>query len=95
MLQSMSQQNEDQETAERALWRAVIVSTVQEWMGGQLRRRREAEKFLFQDEKDYKTVCCSAGIDPQNLRERLQKIRERIGAMGTVRVLPSQTVSRA
>jgi hypothetical protein len=95
MLQPMGQQSEDLETAERALWRAVIVSTVQEWMHGQLRRRREAERFLFQDEKDYKTVCCSAGIDPQSLRERLQKIRERIGAIGAVHVLPSQTVSRA
>jgi hypothetical protein len=67
---------EDQEPAEEKLWRAVIASTVWEWTHGPLRRRREAEEFLFRDESDYKLVCLSAGINPLNLRERLQKIRE-------------------
>jgi hypothetical protein len=68
---------EVEETAEQKLWRAVITSTVQEWVSGPLRRRREAEEFLFGDERDFRTVCSSAGINPENLRGRLKKIRSR------------------
>lgn len=66
---------EVEETSEQKLWRAVIASTVEEWMNGPLRRRREAEEFLFHDEQDYRTVCSSAGINPEVLRDRLEKIR--------------------
>ncbi len=65
------------ESAEQKLWRAVIATTVQEWVRGPLRRKRAAEQFLFCDNKDYRTVCFSAGINPGNLRGRLQKIRAR------------------
>ena len=65
------------ETAEQRLWRAVIASTVDEWVNGPLRKSREAEHFLFTDDQDYKTVCYSAGINPQSLRSRLEKIRSR------------------
>ena len=67
----------DRETAEEKLWRAVITNTVWEWTHGSLRRRKEAEQFLFSDESDYKLVCLSAGINPWNLREKLEKIRKR------------------
>ena len=66
-----------EETAEQKLWRAVIASTVEEWVSGPLRQKREAEQFLFTDNKDYRTVCYSAGINPENLRARLGKIRSR------------------
>jgi hypothetical protein len=79
MAMNMEQSTDHQETAEQILWRAVIASTVEEWMHGQLRRKREAEEFLFQNDKDYNIVCVSAGIDPQNLRERLRKIRASAG----------------
>ena len=69
--------DEDKQIAAQRLWRAVIASTVQEWMSGPLRRQREAEQFLFHDDSDYRTVCSQAGIDPANLRSRLQKIRSR------------------
>jgi hypothetical protein len=72
--------NEDHEIAEQKLWRAVISSTVHEWVHGPLTRQREAERFLFQDEQDYRTVCRSAGIDPGNLRNRLQKFRKSNGS---------------
>jgi hypothetical protein len=68
---------EDDEIAEQKLWRAVIANTVREWIRGPLHRKREAEQFLFRDDQDYRTVCFSAGIDPGNLRDRLQKIRAR------------------
>ena len=73
-----------QEMPEQKLWRAVIASTVQEWIHGPLRKKREAENFLFLDVKDYRTVCYSAGLDPSNLRERLEKIRSREVRMQTL-----------
>ena len=68
---------EVEENAEQRLWRAVIASTVEEWVNGPLRQKREAEQFLFSDNRDYQTVCYSAGINPENLRGRLEKIRSR------------------
>lgn len=68
---------EVEENAVQKLWRAVIASTVEEWVNGPLRKKREAEQFLFNDNQDYPTVCYSAGINPENLRSRLEKIRSR------------------
>jgi hypothetical protein len=68
---------EAEETAEQKLWRAVIASTVEEWVSGPLRRKREAEQFLFSDNQDFQTVCFSAGVNPEDLRGRLEKIRAR------------------
>ena len=64
------------ENAVQRLWRAVIASTVEEWVSGPLRQRRAAEQFLFHDSEDYRTVCYSAGINPADLRQRLEKIRD-------------------
>jgi hypothetical protein len=77
MSMGMLQNTEVEETAVQKLWRAVIATTVEEWVSGPLRQKREAEQFLFTDNKDYRTVCYSAGIDPENLRARLEKIRSR------------------
>ena len=77
MPRNMMRGNEDEDIAEQRLSRAVIASTVREWIRGPLHRKREAEQFLFRDDRDYRTVCFSAGIDPGNLRDRLQKIRAR------------------
>ena len=77
MSETLVHSSDDQEIAEQKLWRAVIAGTVQDWIRGPIRRQREAEQFLFHDDNDYRTVCFSAGIDPGNLRNRLQKIRSR------------------
>ena len=74
---NMIQNSEVEESAVQKLWRAVISSTVEEWVNGPLRKQREAEQFLFHDSKDYQTVCYSAGINPGDLRRRLEKIRIR------------------
>jgi hypothetical protein len=65
---------------ELRLWQAVIVSAVREWLSGPLRRQREAERYLFTDDSDFRVVCQSAGMDPGQLRARLLKLRSR-GAM--------------
>jgi hypothetical protein len=69
--------NRDCGTAEEKLWRAVIARTLEEWACGPLSFSRRAEQFLFHDNKDFESVCTSAGMDPGNLRRRLQSIRAR------------------
>jgi hypothetical protein len=69
--------NVERATAEERLWRAVIASTLQEWVRGPLRYSRIAEQFLFNDNEDFQAVCSSAGMNPDNLRRRLQSIRAR------------------
>ena len=86
MSMTMLRNAETEETAEQKLWRAVIANTVDEWVNGPLRTKREAEEFLFNDDRDYKTVCYSAGIDPENLRARLTKIRARELAESQARI---------
>jgi hypothetical protein len=62
-------------TPETALWRAVIARTIREWISGPLRRQREAEQYLFDDNTDFPFVCRSAGIDSGQLRSRLARLR--------------------
>jgi hypothetical protein len=64
-----------QPEAEEQLWRAVIVTAIEEWLGGPLSRRREAEQYLFNDQKDFPLVCRSAGIDAKAFRVRLAQMR--------------------
>ncbi|MGH9679222.1 MAG: hypothetical protein ACRD4Y_04670 [Candidatus Acidiferrales bacterium] len=59
------------------MWRAVIARTLEEWVSGPLRYSRIAEEFLFDDDRDFRAVCSSAGMDPGHLRKRLRAIRER------------------
>jgi hypothetical protein len=75
MLETAIQNEDGLGVPEQRLWRAVLTDALQEWIRGPLRKQREAELFLFQDNDDYKTVCFSAGVDPAHLRSRLLKIR--------------------
>jgi len=61
--------------AECRLWQAVIVSTIQEWIYGPLRRKRQAEEYLFCDDSDFPAVCQSAGMDVGRLRAKLMRLR--------------------
>jgi hypothetical protein len=78
MFESSVFQNRNRGTAEERLWRAVIAKTLEEWVRGPLRYSRIAEEFLFHDNKDFQSVCSSAGMDPRSLREKLQSIRARV-----------------
>ena len=75
MLEVQVHHSQNEEVPEQRLWRAVLANTVQEWISGPLRKQREAEQFLFEDNDDYRLVCCSAGIDPAHFRNRLAKLR--------------------
>lgn len=61
---------------EQRLWRAVLVTTIQEWISGPLRFQRQAEEFLFRDQKDFALVCESAGMDADRLRSQLSRLRK-------------------
>jgi hypothetical protein len=68
-----------QETVvEERIWQAVIVSTIEEWMSGPLRRSLEAEQFLFRDENDFHLVCESAGMNAARLRQQLVRLRDKL-----------------
>jgi hypothetical protein len=77
MFKSSLLQIRDKGTAEERLWRAVITKSLEEWICGPLTFSRKAEQFLFDDNKDFKAVCSSAGMDPERLRKRLKTIRAR------------------
>jgi hypothetical protein len=64
--------------SEKRLWQAVLLTTIQEWMWGPLRSKRQAEEYLFQDQKDFHAVCKSAGMDPDQLRTKLKRLRNRL-----------------
>lgn len=77
MFKSSILQLQEQGSAEERLWRAVITKSLEEWMCGPLSFSRKAEQFLFDDNRDFKAVCSSAGMDPDRLRNRLKTIRAR------------------
>lgn len=60
---------------ESRLWQAVIVSTIEEWIHGPLRLKRQAEEYLFKDNSDFPEVCQSAGMDVGRLRAKLTRLR--------------------
>jgi len=75
----MTVEKDEETIPEMRVWQAVITSTVEEWVHGPLRRKREAEDYLFSDSNDFRTVCQSAGMDPDHLRARLDKLGKREG----------------
>ena len=64
-------------TKETLLWRGVIARTIQDWLSESLRPKREAERYLFENSGELLLVCESAGIDVEQLRTRLNKVRGR------------------
>ena len=61
---------------EQRLWTAVIARSVEEWISGPLRSQREAESYLFTDESDFPKVCRAAGLNPDALRTKLERLKK-------------------
>jgi hypothetical protein len=59
---------------DRRLWTAALVSAVQDWRNGSLRRRRNAQEFLFASAADFQTVRARAGVEPASFKTRLLKL---------------------
>jgi hypothetical protein len=60
---------------ERRLWTAVLTQALEDWRGDRITAKREAERFLFEDERDFETVCAGAGLDPTSFRAQLCRLR--------------------
>jgi hypothetical protein len=68
--------------AEHRLWTAVVVHAVYDWLYGTLRDRRDAQKFLFEENTDFCEVCAGAGIDPSSFRSKLLRVGRRVEMQG-------------
>ena len=75
MQKTFSVVGNEEKLMEVRLWQAVIVTTIQEWISGPLRRKREAEDYLFKDQRDFPLVCQSAGLDVGQLRTKLARLK--------------------
>jgi hypothetical protein len=62
---------------EERLWQAVIVRAIEDWISGPLRQKRQAELYIFDENTDFVRVCESAGLNADDLRMRLTRIRGR------------------
>jgi hypothetical protein len=77
MIREMALATKLEMEAETLLWRGVIARTIQDWLSTPLGRKREAERYLFEDSADLSLVCSSAGINVLKLRTCLNKVRGR------------------
>jgi hypothetical protein len=75
-----SSQMQGDADSERRLWTAVLTLAIEDWRYGNLRKRREAERFLFEGKSDFNQVCSSAGLEPSDFRARLLKFGRRLEA---------------
>lgn len=57
------------------LWQAVVVRAIQDWMSGPVRQQHQAENYIFGGNPDFAVVCQSAGLNADDLRARLGRIR--------------------
>jgi len=64
-------------TGEVRMWQAVIVKAIEDWISGPLRQQRQAEHYIFGTQRDFAMVCDSAGLNADDLRTRLTRIRSR------------------
>jgi hypothetical protein len=67
----------EETVGEVRLWQAVVVRAIEDWMSGPLRQRRHADHYIFGKHADFDAVCQSAGLDADDLRARLSRIRSR------------------
>jgi hypothetical protein len=63
---------------ERRLWTAVLLQALDDWRLGTLRKRREAQRFLFDDHANLGIVCAGAGLDPGSFCSKLLKIGSKV-----------------
>ena len=60
----------------RRLWTAVLLQALEDWQSGNARRKREAEKFLFEASADFSRVCTAAGLAPGSVLAKLQCMKK-------------------
>jgi hypothetical protein len=62
--------------SERRLWTAVLLQALEDWKSTNMRRKAEAEKFLFQSGPDFAKVCVSAGLAPDSVITKLERMKK-------------------
>lgn len=77
MTGQMISATEEPLTTEKRMWRVVIARTILDWLSKPLRAKREAERYLFENSTDLSWVCEAAGIEVEQLRICLNKVRGR------------------
>lgn len=55
--------------SEQALWRAVIMQAIEDLFSGKKQESREAFRWIFENNSDFRSVCDYADIDPMSLRQ--------------------------
>jgi len=60
----------------RRLWTAVLLQALQDWQSGNVRRKHEAEQFLFESGADFNRVCTAAGLAPGSVLTKLQCMKK-------------------
>lgn len=58
---------------EQRVWTAVLLQAVEDLQSMNIRLRRGAEQFLFQNRNDFDFVCSGAGISANTFRSRLKR----------------------
>jgi len=66
---------EQKSVGEVRLWQAVVVRAIEDWMSGPVRQRQQADNYIFGKNADFAVVCQSAGLDVDDLRTRLSRLR--------------------
>jgi hypothetical protein len=72
---NIGRQEQNCEIPERRLWLAVLTQAVEDWRSANLRQQRAAQDFLFASQKDFTTVCSSAGINAGSLGPKLLRMK--------------------
>jgi hypothetical protein len=63
---------------ERLLWTAVLKRAVDDWRDCNLRQRREAQKFLFEEPESLAEVCSAAGLETDRFRTECLRIGRKV-----------------
>jgi hypothetical protein len=71
---NQAQDEHDGYFSQRRLWTAVLLQAIEDWTSTNMRRQREAEKFLFKSQDDFARVCKSAGLEPGSILSKLQRL---------------------
>lgn len=64
--------NTENGVLERHLWGAVLVRAIKDWQEN-TGHRKNAQRFLFEQNGDFNAVCLNAGLDPGHVRSALLK----------------------
>src|ERR1700733_14364422 len=73
---SKAEHHFDDQVGSRRLWTAVLLQALEDWQSSSLGKKMEAERFLFQSEKEFATLCRSAGLDPSSVTSKLTRLKK-------------------